>query len=162
MRQELTRANASIAVRTAARLSDAYAETLARPRTGAVVTVAFAVIGLFTVGGGLFAVLSRLVLRRQREFGIRLALGATPREVGRLVERNSWTLGLIGLVVGVGLAWMVARVLAAVQFQVQFADPLTWTVVVTAIAVTVLAAAWLPARRASGIDPIQLLKDTDT
>jgi ABC-type antimicrobial peptide transport system permease subunit len=99
------------------------------------------------------------VLRRQREFGIRLALGATPREVGRLVERNSWGLGAIGLVVGVGLAWAVARVLAAVQYQVAFADPMIWTAVLAAMALTILAASWLPARRATKIDPLQLIRD---
>lgn len=159
MRRELTATSAAINVRAAQRLSDAYIETLARPRTGAVVTIAFAVIGLLTVAGGLFAVLSRVVLRRQREFGIRLALGATPREVGRLVERNSWGLGAIGLVVGVGLAWAVARVLAAVQYQVAFADPMIWTAVLVAMALTILAASWLPARRATKIDPLQLIRD---
>jgi hypothetical protein len=159
MRREITATSAAVNVRTAQRLSDAYVASLARPRTGAVVTIAFAVIGLLTVAGGLFAVLTRIVLRRQREFGIRLALGATPREVGRLVERNSWGLGAIGLVVGIGLAWIVARVLAAVQFQVAFADPMIWTAVLVAMTLTILAASWLPARRATKIDPLDLIRD---
>jgi ABC-type antimicrobial peptide transport system permease subunit len=107
----------------------------------------------------LFAVLSRVVLRRQREFGIRLALGATPREIGRLVERNSWGLGAGGLVVGVGLAWVVARILAAAQYQVAFADPMIWTAVLVAMTLTIVAAAWLPARRARTIDPLDLIRD---
>lgn len=159
MRREITATSAAVNVRTAQRLSDAYFETLARPRTGAVVTIAFAVIGLLTVAGGLFAVLSRIVLRRQREFGIRLALGATPRDVGRLVERNSWSLGAAGIVVGIGLAWIVARVLAAVQYQVAFADPMIWAAVIAAMTLTILAASWLPARRAQKIDPLELIRD---
>jgi predicted permease len=159
MRREIATTSAAVNLRTAQRLADAYVESLARPRTGAVVTIAFAVIGLLTVAGGLFAVLTRVVLRRQREFGIRLALGATPREVGRLVERSSWGLGAIGLAVGVGLAWIVARVLAAVQYQVAFADPMIWAAVLVAMTLTILAASWLPARRATKIDPLDLIRD---
>jgi ABC-type antimicrobial peptide transport system permease subunit len=159
MRREITATSAAVNVRAALRLSDAYSEALARPRTGAVVTLAFAAIGLLTVAGGLFAVLSRVVLRRQREFGIRLALGATPQEIGRLVERNSWGLGAGGLVVGVGLAWVVARILAAAQYQVAFADPMIWTAVLVAMTLTIVAAAWLPARRARTIDPLDLIRD---
>jgi len=146
-------------VPAAKRVKDEYASAIARPETGAVVAIAFAVIGLLAVGGGLFAVLTRIVQQRQREFGIRLALGATPYDVRRLVHRFGAGVAAAGLGAGVLLAWLVSRVVAAVQYGVQLTDPLTWLGVVLVIGMTVIAAAWRPARRAMTLDPVRLLRE---
>ena len=146
-------------VAAAKRVRDDYATALARPQTGAVVAVAFAVIGLLAVGGGLFAVLTRIVQQRQREFGIRLALGATPYDVRRLVHRFGASVALVGLGAGVLIAWLASRVVAAVQYGVQLTDPLTWAGVILVIGMTVMLAAWRPARRAMTLDPVRLLRE---
>jgi hypothetical protein len=146
-------------VAAAKRVRDDYATALARPETGAVVAIAFAVIGLLAVGGGLFAVLTRIVQQRQREFGIRLALGATPYDVRRLVQRFGAGVASAGLAAGAIVAWLASRVVAAVQYGVQLSDPLTWLGVIVMIGVTVMMAAWRPARRAMKLDPVRLLRE---
>ena len=143
----------------AKRVRDDYAASMERPQTGAVVAIAFAVIGLLAVGGGLFAVLTRIVQQRQREFGIRLALGATPYDVRRLVHRFGAGVAAVGLAAGVLVAWLVSRVVASVQYGVQLTDPLTWLGVVVVIGMTVMMAAWRPARRAMRLDPVRLLRE---
>jgi len=159
MRAALRSAASSSIVGAGRLVADEFAAELARPRAGSIVAIAFAVIGLIAVGGGLFAVLMRAVQQRQREFGIRLALGATPSDLKRLVYRNGAIVLGGGLVAGVAIAWGLSRVLASVQYQVQVQDGATWAAVVAAMCLMVAAACWRPARRAMGIDPVSLLRE---
>ena len=159
MRAALRSAASSSTVAAGKFIADEFVAELARPRAGSVVAVAFAGIGLIAVGGGLFAVLMRTVQQRQREFGIRLALGATPSDVKRLVYRNGAIVLGGGLAVGVAIAWGLSRVLASVQYQVEVQDAATWAAVILAMCLMVAAACWRPARRAMRIDPVSLLRE---
>lgn len=109
--------------------------------------------------GGLFSVLSYAVSRRRRELGIRASLGARPAVLQRMVFREGAWLAAAGLALG-GLAGIgVSRILASVLFEVSPAEPSIWFVVAGLIGATTLLATWLPARRASGIDPSVLLRE---
>jgi hypothetical protein len=159
MRAEIKAVNPLAVVEAGRRIADDYADGLSRPRAGAIVASAFAIIALAGIGGGLFAVLSRLVLQRQREFGIRLALGATPADLRRLVHHRTFALAGMGVAAGTVVAWLLARLLAAVWYGVRTTDPMTWVSVVAVIAMTTVAAAWLPARRATRVNPVTLLRE---
>jgi ABC-type antimicrobial peptide transport system permease subunit len=116
-------------------------------------------VAVLTAAGGLFSVLTCAVGRRRREFGIRTALGASPKQLQRLVFRDGISVMAIGVVAGVVAGWMVARSLAAFHYGVTAADPVTWAGVLGTVALTSLAAAWRPARQAMRIDPVRLLRD---
>jgi putative ABC transport system permease protein len=159
VRAQLRAASPAALVYAGKYLRDDYAVALERPRAGSVIAIAFAGIGLLAVGAGLFAVLTRVAQQRQREFGIRLALGATPAALGRIVHATGLWIAAAGIASGVVLAVALGRALTAVQYQVDLTDSTTWTIVVAAMAATVFAASWRPARQASRVDPIVLLRE---
>jgi putative ABC transport system permease protein len=159
IRSRIKSVNALANVSAGHRIAEDYAEALAKPRAGTVVAIAFAAIALVGIAGGLFAVMSRLVLQRQREFGIRLALGATPADLGHLVRRRALAVAGLGVFAGTVVAWLISRVLASVWYGVQAADPLTWAAVVVLVCGTTMAAAWRPSRRAMRVNPVTLLRE---
>jgi putative ABC transport system permease protein len=107
---------------------------------------------------GIYSVLSYLVTQRVREIGIRLALGATPRDVGRLVLRSGLGLTGAGLVAGLVLAAALTRVMRTLLYEVGPSDPVSMGVVSAVLLVTAMVASWWPARRAMRINPVQLLR----
>jgi putative ABC transport system permease protein len=113
-------------------------------------------LGLATVG--LFGVLSYLVAQRQREIGVRVALGAARSDVVRLIVREGLMLVGIGAAIGVPATIALARVLSNLLFEVSPRDPLTFGAVLTVLVVVALLASWLPARRAAKIDPMLALR----
>jgi ABC-type antimicrobial peptide transport system permease subunit len=98
------------------------------------------------------------VAERTREIGVRVALGATPGEVMRFVMRGGARLGVIGLVLGLCGAAAVARLMSALLFGLSPADPVTFELVPLTLAVVVLAATFVPARRAVKLDPVAALR----
>jgi len=120
----------------------------------------FAVVGLVLAAAGLYGVLSYLVSLRQHEIGIRLALGATARDVGRLVMSRGLSLVAIGLVVGLGAALALVRVMRTLLYEVEPTDPVAIVGVIAIMAATAALAAWRPTRRAMRIDPVRLLRES--
>jgi len=159
LRRRLEAIQASLRINNVARLEDAYAEQLARPRAAAGFGGAFAVVAVLTAAGGLLSVLTYAVGRRRREFGIRTALGASPAEIRRLVLRDGLLVTAIGVAVGAGGAWALSRVIASLEYGVSSRDPMTWTIVLVAIGATALVACWRPARQAMRVDPVILLRE---
>jgi ABC-type antimicrobial peptide transport system permease subunit len=98
------------------------------------------------------------VSRRTREIGVRMALGATPANVLRLVIGESAKLLLLGLAVGIPAALVLTRFMSTLLFGVAPTDPLTFAVVALLLAFVTLAAAYLPARRAMRVDPMVALR----
>ena len=140
-------------------MDEAYAAELSRPRAAATMAVLFTGIAVIAACGGLFSVLSYAVGRRRREFGIRVSLGAAPSQVQRLVFREGLRLAIAGAVLGSLVAWVISRALASVVYEVSPTEPVIWVSVAIIVAVTTLAASWVPARRASRIDPAVLLRE---
>jgi putative ABC transport system permease protein len=129
-----------------------------RPRFNAVLLGLFASVGLLLAAVGLYGVISFLVTQRTGEIGIRMALGATPADVRRLVLRHAaaWTAG--GAALGIAGSLAVARVIDRLLFNVSSRDPWTLVGASAMLFAIALAAAWIPSRRASRVDPMQALR----
>jgi predicted permease len=135
------------------------AAATAAPASTTSVLVATALLALALGSLGVYAVLSFLVSRRMREFGIRLALGAVPRDVRWLVLREGAVLGAVGLGAGVAGALLLTRWLSTELHGVSPFDPLTYLVVVGTIGLVTLLACLVPAQRAVRVNPLTVLRD---
>jgi predicted permease len=141
------------------RSGDALALSLLAPAKFLTVLVgSFAAIALLLTATGLYGVLSYMVARRQREIGVRLALGAARRDVVRIVSRQAVLLVVPGLTVGALGAVAVTRLAGNVVFGIAVAAPLMVVAACAAVALISAAAAFLPATRAAAVDPIQVLR----
>jgi predicted permease len=135
-----------------------FADAVARPRLVLMLMVVFAGLGLVLAAAGIYGVLSYAVVQRHREIGIRLALGAKPEAVGRLILRNGLLLTALGLAAGVGLALVLMRFMRTLLYEVEPTDPVSVAVVVVVLAIVATIASWRPARRAMRVDPVTLLR----
>jgi len=106
----------------------------------------------------LYGVMSFAVARRTRELGIRVALGARPGDVFRLVLLQGMTLVIVGLVLGIGVAVAVTRLLASFLYGVSTTDALTFTAIPALLTAVALLACYLPARRATKVEPLVALR----
>ena len=132
--------------------------SLLRERLVATITALFAGLALALAAIGLYGVLSYGVAQRTRELGIRIAIGATRERILWLVLREAgWVLGL-GIAAGLGSAWTLGRVVRSLLFGIEPTDPASMAIAVAVLASAATLAAWIPARRASKIDPIRALR----
>jgi putative ABC transport system permease protein len=115
-------------------------------------------IGLALAAFGLYAVLAYRVAQRTRELGIRLALGASAPALRRMVLGRGLGITLLALVVAVPLAWALAQMLHSVLFNIRSSDPPVFGVVAGMLAAVALAASYLPARRATRVDPLEAIR----
>ena len=118
----------------------------------------FGGLGVMLAAFGTFAVLSLVVAQRTREIGIRMAIGASPRSIGRLVVRDSLVPALAGCVIGTIVAAWAARAIAAQLFGVDAADLRVFGGVLAMLLTIVVIASWVPARRAMRVDPTVTLR----
>jgi predicted permease len=123
-----------------------------------VVLAAFAGVALALAGVGLYSVLAYSVSLRTREIGVRVAVGAGPRSVARLVVGQGLALTLIGVAVGLAGAFALTRLMASLVFGVSATDPFTFAAVALLLIAVAVAASYLPARRAARIDPMEALR----
>jgi len=128
------------------------------PRLAATLFGTFGAIGLVLAAVGLYGVMSYSVSRRTREIGIRMALGAKPGSVERLILRQGFVLTLIAIALGWPAAWMLARLASSFLYGIQPHDALTFAMVPPILAVIAMAACYIPARRAASVDPMQALR----
>jgi len=128
------------------------------PRLAAELFGTFGFIGLVLAAVGLYSVMSYSVSRRTREIGIRMALGAQPGTVERLILRQGMVLTLIALVLGWPAAWMLAKMASSFLYGIQPNDALTFALVPPFLAVIALVACYIPARRAAAVDPMRALR----
>jgi len=128
------------------------------PRLAASLFGTFGFIGLVLASVGLYGVMSYSVSRRTREIGIRMALGAQPGSVERLVLRQGLVLTLIAISLGWPAAWMLAKLASSFLYGIHPHDALTFSLVPPFLAVIALAACYIPARRAASVNPLQALR----
>jgi ABC-type antimicrobial peptide transport system permease subunit len=119
----------------------------------------FSVLALVLAVVGLYSVMSYLVAQRRQEVGIRMALGARPQDVLRLVVGQGLAVTGIGLVIGTVASFLLAGVMSTLLYGVQPTDPLTFIGVAGIVLLAATVATWLPARRASRIDPMIALRN---
>jgi ABC-type antimicrobial peptide transport system permease subunit len=150
--------DANLAVTRVRTFEGALAESLARERLNALVSGAFAVVGLLLASLGLYGLLAFLVTERTREIGIRIALGADSRRLTRSVIASGLRLVGIGTAVGVLGALLVLQSLEALLFGVTPHDALTYAVVVLLLGAVAAVASYIPARAAARVEPLRALR----
>ncbi len=133
-------------------------ESVAEPRFQAILLGSFGVLGLLLSMVGIYGVISFGVTQRTREIGLRMALGAQPANVLRMVIREGMLLAAAGIVAGIAGALALGRVLQSLLFEVKPTDPATFVCVAVALALVAAAACYIPARRAMRVDPMVALR----
>jgi putative ABC transport system permease protein len=139
-------------------LASIASQSAAQPRFRTYVLTAFAAISLLLAAIGVYGLLSYSVTQRVREIGVRMALGAKPRDVLRLVVGEGMRLVAAGAVLGVAAALATSRLVSAMLFGVSAADPVTYGAVVGILATVAFIACYIPALRAARVDPISALR----
>jgi predicted permease len=139
-------------------LEDRVARSVAEERFRAMLSAAFGLTALLLAAVGLYGVISRRTADRRCEFGVRVALGARPADVGELVLRDAALLIGGGLAIGLPAAYAAAQVTRSLLFGVSASSPYVFAIAVIALGVVALVASLLPARRASRADPIAALR----
>ncbi len=139
-------------------MDDMEADTIAAPRFATMLLGAFAAVALLLAMIGVYGVISYSVERRTNEIGIRMALGAERSNVFRLVLGEGMRLAVIGAIVGIVAALVLTRFLANMLFGVSAHDPLTFAGVAVALGAVAAIACWLPAHRATRVDPMIALR----
>jgi ABC-type antimicrobial peptide transport system permease subunit len=120
--------------------------------------VFFGALALVIATVGIYGVASATVVERTRELGIRMALGARTRQVVALVQRQTLVPVAAGIVLGLLLAVMIAKLVGALLYGLEPEDPAAFTLVALGLAAVALLAAWVPARRAASVDPAITLR----
>jgi putative ABC transport system permease protein len=139
-------------------MANVLARSIAEQRFFMTLMGIFAALALVLAGGGIYGVLSYQVARRTHEIGIRMALGANPRDVFRLVLNEGLRVVLVGVAIGTAAALLLTRLMASLLFGVKPTDPLTFAAVAALLVCVALAACYIPARRATQVDPIIALR----
>jgi predicted permease len=158
LRERVRALDPTVALLGARTMEDQVGRAYFLPRNGALLLSGFGLLALLLAAVGLYGVISYAVSRRTREVGIRMALGARHADVLGLVVGEGFRLALIGVAVGLAAAFAVTRFLAGMLYGVSPTDPLTFVAVPVVLTVVAVVASYLPARRASRVDPMTALR----
>ena len=133
-------------------------DSVAQPRFNTVLLAAFAALALALAAVGIYGVIAYSVTQRTPEIGVRVALGARSRNVVSLVLKQGMTPVFIGALIGLGGAWALTRLISGLLFEVSATDPATFAAVALLLMTIALLACYIPARRATKIDPLVALR----
>jgi predicted permease len=158
VREEVRALDRGLAVYDVKTLDDVVAASFADRRLLSTLIAAFGVAALLLASIGLYGVISYTVGRRTHEFGVRMALGAAPRDVLRLVLRQGLALALVGVGVGVAAALAVTRLMTSLLYGVSASDPVVFILIPLLLVAVALLACYVPARRAMKVDPMEALR----
>jgi predicted permease len=139
-------------------MEELVADSVSQPRFYTTLLAAFALLALALAAIGIYGVIAYSVAQRTHEIGVRLALGAGKGDVLRLVLRQGLSLALIGAAIGLAGAWGVTRLMSGLLYEVSATDPLTFAGVAILLLMVALLACYLPARRATKVDPMVALR----
>jgi len=157
MQQAVWTVNRDLPLAAMRTMQEIYEQSLARPSFTLVTLAAAGAVALVLGVIGLYGALAYVIAQRRREIAIRLALGAQRREMTRRFVRYGLVLACAGIVLGLAAAVAVARLMESLLFGVEPVDLSTYAVVVAVLMIVVVLASWLPARRASAVDPAEAL-----
>ncbi|HWQ35498.1 MAG TPA: ABC transporter permease [Blastocatellia bacterium] len=158
VRDEISALKKGLPVPAIRTMDELLAEVNAEPRFHTLLLALFGALALMLAAVGIYSVVSYGVTQRTQEFGIRMALGASGADVLRLVIVQSLSLVLLGLVPGLAASFALTRVMQSLLFEVSATDPLTFFGVTALLVVTATLACWIPARRATRVDPMTALR----
>ena len=158
LRNEIRAAGSDLLLTNIATLDEQVDQSLVQERLLATLALLFGLLAILLACIGLYGVISYDVARRTREIGIRMALGARARDVLKLVVRQGLVLTLAGVTSGLAMAVAATRSLESLLYEVSATDPLTFIVVAALLMVVALLACWIPARRATKVDPMVALR----
>ena len=131
---------------------------VAQRKFNMIVLALFGVLAIVIAGAGIYGVMAYLVEQRTQEIGIRMALGAQPAQVLRMVLARASLLMAVGIVLGLGAGWMLSRFVETFLFRVEPHNALVYVSAAALLIIAGLAAAFIPARRAARVDPLTVLK----
>ena len=158
MREAIWSVNRQQTITRISSLEEISGRAIARPRLLAVLLGLFAALGLVLGAVGIYGVLAYSVTQRRQEIGVRLALGAAPLHVLKLVVGRGMVLAGAGVLAGLAGAVGLSRLMHSVLYGIAPSDPLTFAGVALVLLAVALAASWLPARRATRVDPATALR----
>jgi predicted permease len=158
VRSELRAADSSLPFNDIRAMSEQIGNALAATCLASTLIAVFGLVALLLAAIGLYGVMAYTVSRRTREIGIRMALGAESRDVLSLVIRQGMWLTLLGVAAGLGVAFLSTRVTEGLLYGVSATDPATFAIVALLLSGVALAACWIPARRATKVDPMIALR----
>ena len=158
IREALRSVDPSVPLDDIASMEDRLYTSVAEPRQWATLVGAFAAVALGLAAVGVFGMLSYMVSTRRREIGVRMALGAQPRTIERMVVSNGLAHAIAGSALGLLAAFIATRALTTLLHDVSATDPGALVVATLALLVVALVACWLPARRAAAIDPLEAIR----
>ncbi|HZI85432.1 MAG TPA: FtsX-like permease family protein, partial [Pyrinomonadaceae bacterium] len=158
VRKELGNVDVDVATAGIKPMHQFLASSVAARRFNMELIGVFAATALLLAAAGLYAVIAYLVSQRTREIGIRLALGATPQHILGLIMRHGMKLTLMGVTIGVVGALVVTRLMRSLLFGVAPTDLMTFSISAVVLMVVALLACFIPARRATKVDPLVALR----
>jgi putative ABC transport system permease protein len=158
IRAEIRRAAPDLPIESTVTMDEAVAASVAQPRFQTLLVALFAAAATLIATCGIYGLMAYAVTQRRREIGVRMALGAGRGDVLRLVLSRALRIVAAGVIVGLAGAVAVTRVLQTFLFEVTPTDPIAFATVTLLLMAVGLLAAWLPARRATRIDPCAALR----
>jgi ABC-type antimicrobial peptide transport system permease subunit len=139
-------------------MEEVVSRSISRQRFNMFLMTVFGASALLLAAIGIYGLMAYSVEQRTQEIGIRMALGAEAAQVRRMVVVQGMRLAVVGVVVGLGAAWGFSRLMASLLYGVRATDPAVFAVMPALLAIVSFVAVWLPARRASTVNPLVALR----
>jgi len=158
IRHEISAVDSNMRVQSLTTMNNLLSSYLAVPRYSSILLTAFAIFAAFISGLGIYAVTSHRAIQRRPEIGVRIALGAAPASIVRLVLIECITITACAIVVGLGSSILISKFMRGLIYGIPVIDPVTFIAAPVLILIISTAAAYSPARRASHADPLQALR----